>query len=129
MSKMLRLSRFLGILLGVLSPLLETIRRWSSWKQDPLALFDDYIIAALLLYGVWRVSKDQIAGQKWLVAGWGFASGMIYASVDFQVQQVKAGATDPAPIPIEWVLVIKLIGVVLVLTGLIGSLMAINEQT
>src|ERR1051325_12235662 len=49
-----------------LSPTLETMRRWSTWKQSPANLFDDYILGALLLYGAWRVGKDVRSGQRFL---------------------------------------------------------------
>src|SRR5215213_2896675 len=119
-------SRNLAVVLGVITPILETIRRWHTWQEDPLSFFDDYILGGLLLYGAWRVTKDAAKGQKFLVAGWGFALGMAYASFDFQLQQVRAGAIDPAPISTEWVAVIKGIGFVLVLMGLITSLQRVR---
>ncbi|QQS33022.1 MAG: hypothetical protein IPM50_00095 [Acidobacteriota bacterium] len=98
----LGLSRALAILLGIAAPVLDTYRRWNTWQDDPLDLFDDYILGGLLLYGAWRVSKDVSAGQEFLVAGWGFALGLVYASVDFELQQVRAGASVPAGIPSEF---------------------------
>jgi len=64
-------SRNLAIVLGIITPLLETIRRWHTWTDDPPSFFDDYILGALLLFGAWRVSKNASRGQKFLVAGWG----------------------------------------------------------
>jgi len=116
------LSRTLAILLGIAAPLLDTYRRWNTWQDDPLALFDDHILGGLLLYGSRRVSKDIVSGQKFLVAGWGFALGLVYASVDFQLQQVRAGASDPAGIPSELVAAIKIRGQLLVLIGSSTSL-------
>lgn len=118
----LGLSRALAILLGIAAPVLDTYRRWNTWQDDPLALFDDYILGGLLLYGAWRVSKDVSAGQNFLVAGWGFALGLVYASADFQLQQVRAGASDPAGIPSELVAAIKILGLLLVLIGFSTSL-------
>jgi hypothetical protein len=120
-------SRNLAIFIGVITPLLETIRRWSTWQDDPMSFFDDYIIGGLLLYGAWRVGKNAREGQKYLVAGWGFAMGMVYASLNFQLQQLRVGAVDPAPISSEWVAVIKGIGFVLVFLGLVSSLRRINN--
>jgi hypothetical protein len=116
------LSRNLAIVLGILAPVLETIRRWHTWREDPLAFFDDYILGGLLLYGAWRVTQNAASGQKFLVAAWGFALGLGYASVDFQLQQVRAGAVDPAPIPTEWVAAVKIVGLALILVGLVTSL-------
>ena len=124
----IRLSKTLAIIIGLLAPILETIRRWHSWQDDPLALFDDYILGTLLLYGAWRVTKDLVSGRKFLVAGWGFALGLAYASVDFQLQQVRAGAHDPAPISTEWVAAVKLAGLAIIMIGLISSLRAGNIE-
>ncbi len=124
----IKLSRNLAVLLGVLAPLLETIRRWHTWQEDPLSFFDDYILGGLLLYGAWRVTKNALTGQKWLVAAWGFALGLGYASVDFQLQQVRAGSADPAPISTEWVAAVKIVGIVLILIGLITALRKVPEN-
>lgn len=123
----MKLSRVLAIMLGILAPVLETVRRWHIWQSDPLALFDDYILGALLLFGAWRVSVNARAGQKYLAAAWGFALGLGYASVDFQLQQVRVGAIDPAPIATEWVAAIKIVGVTLILIGFMTSLKRIPE--
>ena len=121
-------SRNLAIVLGLAAPLLETIRRWHIWQDDPLAFFDDYILGFLLLYGAWRVTKNAEGGRKFLVVGWGFALGLAYASLDFQLQQVRVGAIDPAPISTEWVAVVKGIGFILVLMGLVTSLFPLNGR-
>ena|SRR5215204_1853606 len=122
------LSRNLAVALGIVTPLLETIRRWSTWQSDPLSYFDDFILGGLLLFGAWKVTKDAGRGQKYLVAGWGFALGMVYASLDSQLQQVRSGTVDPAPISTEWVAAIKGIGLFLVLIGLVTSLMPISKD-
>lgn len=40
----MRFSRYLAIVLGICTPLAETIRRWSTWRNAPPSLFDDYIL-------------------------------------------------------------------------------------
>jgi hypothetical protein len=121
-------SRNLAIFIGIITPLLETIRRWHTWQEDPLSFFDDYILGGLLLFGAWRVTKDAKAGQRFLVVGWGFALGLAYASLNFQLSVVRNGGVDPAPISAEWVAIIKGIGMVLVLLGLISSLRKVSES-
>ena len=116
------LSRNLAIVLGLTAPILETIRRWHTWQEDPLSFFDDYILGALLLYGAWRVTRDSGTGQKFLILAWGFALGLVYASVDHQLQMVRAGTADPAPISTEWVAVVKVVGLIIVIVGLFSSL-------
>lgn len=115
-------SRNLAFVLGVVTPLAETIRRWSTWRADPPALFDDYILGALLLYGAWRVSRDARTGQRFLAAGFAFMCGMAYYSFFAQLHNVRMGVPDPAPISSTSVAVIKGIGLALAVLGLVLSL-------
>jgi hypothetical protein len=116
------LSRNLAILLGIITPLLETIRRWSTWRENPPAFFDDYILGGLLLYGAWRVGKNARTGQRFLVGAWGFSLGMVYSSFFGQLEQMRLGAIEPAPISSGWVAVIKGMGFILVIIGFVTSL-------
>ena len=115
-------SRNLAVFLGIVSPLLETIRRSHTWQDNPPAFFDDYILGGLLLYGAWRVGKDAHTGQRFLAAAWGFSLGMIYSSFIWQLEQMRLGAIDPAPISSGWVAVIKGIGFILIIVGFATSL-------
>ena len=124
----MRLSRILAVVIGVLAPLLETIRRWHTWTEWPPAMFDDYLLGAILLYGVWRTGKDPGDGQRFLAAGWGVALGMVVLSFFGQIQGIVEGRSDPAPISTEWVAVIKGIGLLIVIIGLITSLWKVSTE-
>jgi hypothetical protein len=121
-------SRYLALVLGVVTPVAETIRRWSTWRADPPALFDDYILGALLLYGAWRVGKDARKGQRFLAAGFAFMCGMAYYSFFGQLQNLRTGVPDPAPISSTWVAVIKGAGLALGVLGLALSLIELPES-
>ena len=54
----LAVSRRLAMIIGILLPLAETVRRWPLWQEYPPAFLDDYLIGAFLLYGAWRCSRD-----------------------------------------------------------------------
>lgn len=125
---MIWFSRNLAIFLGIITPLLETIRRWHTWQENPSAFFDDYILGGLLLYGAWRVGKDPQSGQRFLAAAWGFSFGMVFSSFFWQLEQMRLGAIDPAPISSGWVAIIKGIGFVLVIIGFITSLRKISVE-
>ena len=118
----IRFSRDAAFVLGVLTPVAETIRRWSTWREDPAAYFDDFFLGGLLLLGAWRVWKDPRSGQRFLTAGWGFACGMIYPSFFFQLERVRRGLPDPAPISSEWVLAIKGVGFAVAILSLVLAL-------
>jgi hypothetical protein len=115
-------SRYLAIVLGILTPLAETVRRWSTWRENPPALLDDYVLGAFLLYGAWRVGKDVRSGQRFLAAAWAFMCGMAYGSFLEQVHRYRLGISDPAPIPSVWVAVIKGAGLALGIMALVLSL-------
>jgi hypothetical protein len=124
---MISFSRYLAIVLGVLIPLAETIRRWSTWRADPPSLFDDYLIGAFLLYGAWRVGRDARSGQRFLAAAWAFMCGMAYLSFFGQLQHIRMGELDPAPIPSEWVAAIKGMGLLLGVIALAVTLRRLPE--
>ncbi len=116
------ISRYLAIVVGIVTPLAETFRRWSTWRENPPALFDDYILGAFLLYGAWRVGKDIRSGQRFLAAAWAFMCGMAYYSFFEQVQRYRIGLSDPAPISSGWVVLIKGIGFGLAIMALLLTL-------
>lgn len=118
----------LAIFLGIITPVLETIRRWHTWRENPPAFFDDYILGGLLLYGAWRVGKDAASGQKFLAAAWGFVFGMVYASLTWQLEQWRLGNPDPAPISSGWVTIIKGIGFALTILGFVTSLRKVSIE-
>ena len=121
-------SRRLAIVLGILTPIAETIRRWHQLNQLSIWPFwlDDYILGAFLLYGAWRTGKDRRSGRRFLAAAWGFACGMIYPS--FFTQLTLLSEPDPAPIPSVWVAVIKGVGFALAIAALVASLKWRPEQ-
>ena len=124
----IQFSRRLAIVGGVLAPLAETLRRWSTWQQSPASLFDDYIMGAFLLYGAWLTAKDLRNGQRVLAAAWAFACGLGYYSFFGQLQSMRSGEPDPAPIASKWVLLIKGVAVALAIAALLVSLKRLPDD-
>jgi len=104
---LISISRYIAIALGILTPLAETIRRWHTWRENPPAFFDDYLIGAFLLFGAWRVGKDVRTGRPFLAAAWAFMCGMAYPSFFGQLEDIRLGIADPAPISSGAVAAIK----------------------
>jgi hypothetical protein len=123
----IQFSRRLAILGGILAPLAETVRRWSTWRESPANLFDDYIMGAFLLYAAWRTGKDLRSGQRYLAAAWAFACGLGYYSFFGQLNSLRLHEPDPAPIASEWVLVIKGTALILAIIALVVSLKRLPE--
>lgn len=121
-------SRYLAIVFGILTPLAETVRRWSTWRENPAALFDDYILGAFLLYGAWRVGKDVRSGQPFLASAWAFMCGMAYGSFFEQVHRYRLGMSDPAPISSAWIAAIKGVGLALGIVALVISLRRLPDN-
>jgi hypothetical protein len=120
----MKFSRTLAIIFGVLAPLLETVRRWHTWQENPPALFDDYIMGALLLSGAWLASRSDYSGHKLLAAAWGFTCGLGYCSFFEQLRRYRLGESDPAAIPSSAILIVKGIGILLAIAALIATLRA-----
>ncbi len=120
-------SRRLAFVGGILAPLAETIRRWHTWQESPPNLFDDYIMGAFLLYGAWRTGNNIYSGQRYLAAAWAFACGFGYYSFFGQLNSLRLQERDPAPIPSEWVAVIKGIALLLAIIALVISLKRLPE--
>lgn len=122
-------SRYLAIVIGIITPLAETIRRWSTWRQNPAALFDDYFLGAFLLFGAWRVGKNARTGQRFLAAAWAFMCGMAYYSFFEQLHRNQLGLSDPAPISSAWIALIKGIGLGLGILALVLSLKPLPQNS
>ena len=118
----IRFSRNLALFIGIVTPVLETVRRWSTWQDNPPAMFDDYVLGGFLVYGAWRTGRDPVDGQRFLAAAWGVALGMVFLSFFGQLYALRTGQADPAPVSSEWVAAVKGVGLVLVLLGLVASL-------
>jgi hypothetical protein len=125
----LKFSRYLALILGIIAPALETYRRWSSWQNDPASFFDDYLLGGLLLLGAWRVTKNAATGQKYLTLAWGCALGMVYGSFFHQLHMAGTNESDPSGFSNEWAIAVKGLGFILIIVGLITSLVKITEDS
>jgi len=124
----IRFSRRLAIIAGILAPLAETVRRWSTWQEWPPNFFDDYLMGALLLYGAWRTGRDVRSGQRFLAAAWGLACGFGYYSFFGQLQSMGRHEVDPAPISSAWVAVIKGVAWAFAILALVVTLQRIPDD-
>ncbi len=74
---MLKLSAWLAVVFGLALGVLEVLRNWGDWQWWPFWVVD-YIAASLLVIGGVLALRGQ--AERWLAAGWGFASAMFWMS-------------------------------------------------
>ena len=92
---------------GIITPVLETIRRWHQMSDLHYFMFwfDDYIIGGFLFFAAWKTSRYAANGYRYLIAAWGFATGMAFGSFFSQLQRIDQ--PDPAPVASSTVAIIK----------------------
>ena len=107
---------------GIFTPLLETIRRWHQMSDSRcfISWFDDYMIGAFLIFSAWKTYRSVATGRKYLIASWGFATGMIFYS--FFGQLLAINQPDPGPVSSSTVALIKGIMFVICVASLTFSL-------
>ncbi len=102
-----RISMYTAFIGGIITPTLETVRRWRQ-IPDPhyfIAWFDDYLIGGFLLFAAWKTFKDHVNGYRFLIAAWGFATGMAFYSFFGQLQRIDQ--PDPSQVSSAIVVMIK----------------------
>ena len=119
-------SRRLAIVVGVLLPLVETVRRWPLWHEYPPAFLDDFLIGAFLLYGAWRYSRDPVRGRIVLAAAWAFACGIGYGSFFGHIRYFET--PDPSGIPHIWVVTILGAGLILCVLALVTTIRSTEQS-
>lgn len=121
---MIAFSRGLALAAGVALPILETARRWHQLGDLAIWPFwlDDWVVAAFLLYGVWRTraGQDFARGHAVLAAAWGFACGQVYTS--FFSQLATLGQPDPSGVASTTVVAIKGVMFALAIAALVVTL-------
>ena len=83
--------------LGVLIPVLETLRRGIRyWSVEFTTMFEDYLAGALLLIAGWAAHRRRPWGATFLVLAWGYLTGLLSSSFWSQLEETLRGtATEP----------------------------------
>jgi hypothetical protein len=115
-------SRFLAVVIGLLAPIGETVRRQGTWTDSPPAIADDSIMGALLVWGAWYAGHDRRTDRAVLASASGFTCGFGYDSFFEQVRLNRLGEVGPSSIPSSWVVGIKGIGLALAALALVLTL-------
>jgi hypothetical protein len=119
----LRVSRWLATVVGIVTPSLETIRRWHELRTLTVswpAYLDDVLLGGFLLYGAWSSGRNPAAGRPVLAAAWGFMLGLAYSSLFYQWANLSE--PDPSGVSPPLVVSIKAAGLVIGMVGLLAVL-------
>lgn len=118
----LKVSMYVAFVGGVITPALETIRRWHQMSDLHyfISWFDDYLVGGFLFFAAWKTFKSPANGQRFLIAAWGFATGMIFGSFFSQLQAINQ--PDPEPVSSVTVVIIKGIMFIICIVSLILAL-------
>ncbi|MBA4012024.1 MAG: hypothetical protein C0481_09190 [Phenylobacterium sp.] len=91
------MSRFAVIsaaVLGVLFPLLETLRRGlGAWLTTPVTLLEDYVAGALLLWAAVFLAQRRPSGWVVMLAAAAYTTGMMSSSFWKQLEAQLTGET------------------------------------
>lgn len=87
----MRVSAIMALLFGVIICVFETLINWGQWQWWPWWLVD-YVAGIILIFGGTLALRGKPLGHLILVAGWGFALGMMWMSLAGNIEQ----GTDPA---------------------------------
>ena len=125
---MLQFSRWLALVIGIVTPTLETLRRWRELVTLTVywpAYLDDVLLGAFLIGGAWLAGRVR-PGRLVLAAAWGFLCGLAYGS--FFEQLGVLDRPDPSGVSPAFVVAIKGLGLVLGMIGLVTSVAAKDRK-
>lgn len=124
----IRISAWLGIVLGVVGVFLKIMRVMRQAEWWPFFLYD-YFAAALIIVGGIAVLR-RTGGARTLAAGWGFGVAMTYGSFFGHLENWMQGTRPDLAfektmsISVGVLLAINLVGLVLALWGKEGAVVA-----
>jgi hypothetical protein len=121
---MFQFNRGLALVIGVVTPALETVRRWHQLITLTVpwpGYLDDVLLGAFLILGAWRAGRGP-SGRLVLAAAWGFLCGHAYGS--FFEQLGVLDQPDPSGLAPAFIVAIKGLGLVLGVIGVVTSLAA-----
>jgi hypothetical protein len=111
-----------AILLGILLPTLETIRRgFEYWSVSFTTMFEDYAAGVALLVAAIGALRNTTWGRSWMVISWSGVTFMMLLSTVSQVERHLRGDIEPHSLV---VLVVKLL---LLLTSAFALIRSLRE--
>jgi hypothetical protein len=122
----LRTSAKMAVVMGLLLPVAETVRRIHQILDytEFFSWFDDYILGAILLWAAYSVFKNKKNSVAYLIAVWGVATGALFLSLLGQLRHYQTTTGDPGIFSTTFVAVAKGLILLYILVGLIKAIKA-----
>lgn len=117
--EMYKFSEKLAWVAGVVLPVGETLRRWGTWWDAPMAYVDDLLVGLFFLLAAWASRRAQASGGRWLAASFGFGCGMGYSSLASAVENINR--LDPSGASGTTAAAVKACMLALGVVGLVGA--------
>jgi hypothetical protein len=81
-----------GFIVGVLLPVLETIRRGPGyWAVNFTTMFEDYVAGAFLVVAAYSFARTRAYALPLLLAGWAYVTGMMNSSFWYELEVTIRG--------------------------------------
>jgi hypothetical protein len=94
MSPAARFAIAVATLLGLLFPILETLRRGlGAWLTTPVTLLEDYVAGGLLLWAAAALARGARSGWLAMLAACAYTTGMMSSSFWNQLEAQLKGET------------------------------------
>lgn len=96
MSPAARFAVPVAAILGLLFPVLETLRRGlGAWLEKPVTLLEDYVAGALLLCAAWALARQARGAWVLMLAAAAYTTGMMSSSFWNQLEaQIRGEAWE-----------------------------------
>jgi len=129
MNNYLSRSAKLALIMGILLPIAETVRRSNqiSDLSNFWYWFDDYILGGTLLAGWFLYRSKKLNAVAYLIASWGICVGALFLSLLGQLSRITQDTPDPGILSNHFVFVGKGLILAYMLYGLYLAIKANSE--
>ncbi len=122
----LRTSARMALLIGIVLPLAETVRRIHQILDlnEFFNWFDDYLLGAIFVYAAYRALKKKNDAVSYLLAAWGIGVGGLFLSFMGQFTYYQPSSGDPGIFSTTLVAIVKGVILLYMIIGLHKAIQA-----
>jgi hypothetical protein len=114
-----------AVFLGILLPVLETIRRgWDHWSVSFTTMFEDYAAGAALLVAAGASLRRAAWATRWMIVSWSGITFMMLISTVSQIERHLGGDLEERA---AVVLLVKVMLLAACVVALLKSIRAVGD--